>query len=136
MRPVTRNVVVAILLVIGGLLALGALPATLGSGDPYYVKATAVESNGPSVNGSTLSDRRYPYIRGALVAAKDGTGRSDPYQKGPFGVKGAFTHSPFDEVDALTQQYPNATEGDAVFVRVNGTRYRTTIIQDTTHDQG
>lgn len=134
MRPVTRNVVIAILLVMGGLLALGALPATLGSGDPYYVEATAVDGDGPSVNGSTLSDRRYPYVTGALTVAGNGTGRSDPYRKGPFGVKGAFTHSPFDELAALTQQYPNATDGDAVFVRVNGTRYRTTIVQDTTHD--
>lgn len=136
MRPVTRNVVVAILLVVVGLLALGALPAYLQSGDPYYVEAMAVDAAHPAVNVSVLSERRYPYVTGAVAAAGNGTGRSDPYWRGPFGVKGPFTHSPFDELDALGQQYPNATEGDAVFVRTNTTRYRTTIVQNTTHDRG
>lgn len=132
MRPVTRNVVLVILLVVVGLLALGALPAYLRSGDPYYVEATAVDTDHPAVNVSVLSERRYPYVTGAIAAAGNGTGRSDPYWRGPFGVKGSFTHSPFDELDALGQQYPNATEGDVVFVRTNTTSYRTTIVQNTT----
>jgi hypothetical protein len=136
-RPVTRNVVVGILVVLALLLALGALPSLLKAGDPYYLTATAVEddpgANG-SVNVSTLSERRYPYVTGAVAAAGNGTGRSDPYWRGPFGVKGAFTHSPFDEIDALGQQYPNATVDGAVYARTNTTSYRLTIEQVSTDD--
>jgi hypothetical protein len=82
------------------------------------------------VNVSTLPERRYPYVTGAVAAAGNGTGRSARYWRGPLGVKGAFTHAPFDEFDALRQQYPNATEDDAVYVRTNTTRYRLTISQD------
>jgi len=129
-RPVTRNVVVAILMVLALLLALGAAPSYLRTGDPYHVTATATDEPGPAVNASVLSERRYPYVTGAIAAAGTDTGRSDPYWRGPLGVKGTFTHTPFDEFDALRQQHRNATNGDAVFVRTNTTRYRLTITQD------
>lgn len=130
MRPVTRNVVVTILVVLGLLLALGAVPSLLRTGDPYRVTATATDAEEPAVNASTLPERRYPYVTGAVAAAGNDTGRSDPYWRGPLGVKGAFTHTPFDEFDALRQQYPEATDGEAVYVRTNTTRYRLTITQD------
>jgi hypothetical protein len=128
MRPVTRNVVLAILVVVAGLLALGAVPSYLRSGAPYYVVAEPVES-GPAVNATTLSERRYPYVTGAVSAAANGTdeGRSEPYWEGPFGVKESFAHSPFDEFDAIGQRYPDATTDGTVFVSRNGTRYRAEI---------
>lgn len=128
MRPVARNLVVALLLVVAFLLALGAVPGLLRAGDPYYVTANATEDDRPAVSADALSTRRYPYATGALAA--DGPGRSDPYWRGPLGVKGTFTHSPFDEFDALRQQYPNATDGTAVYLRQNGTTYELTIVQE------
>ena len=135
MRPVTRNVVVAILVVVVLLLALGALPSYLRSGDPYYLKATVVTETPDDVdpaNITNLSQRRYPYTFGALDAAgtaTNATGRSEPYWKGPVGFKGAFTHSPFDELDAYDAQYPGAVRDGAVFVSYEGTRYRLDLIQ-------
>jgi hypothetical protein len=135
MRPVTRNVVLATLVVVVLLLALGALPSYLKSGDPYYLEATVVETapdDVEPVNGTALSQRRYPYTFGALEAAgneTNATGRSAPYWKGPFGFKGAFTHSPFDERDAYTVQYPGAVRDERVFVSYEGTRYRLELVQ-------
>jgi hypothetical protein len=131
MRPATRNVTVAILVVVGGLLALGAVPATLRSGAPYYVVAEPTEP-GPAVNATNLSERRYPYLTGAVSAAANGTdgGRSDPYWEGPLGLKESFAHSPFDEFDAVGQRYPDATAEDAVFVAHNGTRYHTEVVRE------
>jgi len=43
MRPITRNLVVGLLVVTVLLLALGAAPSLLRSGDPYYVTATPAE---------------------------------------------------------------------------------------------
>ncbi|MFB6171775.1 MAG: hypothetical protein ABEJ23_04525 [Haloarculaceae archaeon] len=130
MRPVTRNVVVAILVVLVGLLALGALPSYLRSGQPYHVEATAVDGGHAAVNVSSLSARRYPYVTGAVAAAGNGTGRSKPYWRGPTGFKDAFTHSPFDELHALAQQHPETADGDAVYVRTNTTTYRTAIVRE------
>jgi hypothetical protein len=135
MRPVTRNVVVATLAVVVLLLALGALPSYLKSGDPYYLEATVVESPPDDVepaNVTAVSQRRYPYTFGALDAAgtaTNATGRSEPYWKGPVGFKGAFTHSPFDELDAYTEQYPGAARDGTVFVSYEGTQYRLDLIQ-------
>jgi hypothetical protein len=131
MRAVTRNVVLAILLVVGGLLALGAVPSYLRSGAPYYVVAEPVES-GPAVNATELPERRYPYVTGAVSAAANGTdgGRSEPYWEGPFGVKESFAHSPFDEFDAVGQRYPDAAAEGAVFVSQDGTRYRARIVRE------
>ena len=112
------------------LLALGALPQFLASGDPYYLTATPADGDSQAarsaVNLSTLSEQRYPYVTGAVA-----DGESDRYRKGPLGFKGAFAHSPFDEFDALGQQYPNATEGDVAYVAGDGTVYRVTLERGT-----
>ena len=126
MRTVTRNTILAILVVVGLLLALGAVPSLLRSGDPYYVTAEATNESGPSVNATALPERQYRYVDGALA-----DGRSDAYYEGPFGFKDGFSHSPFDEFDAIGQRYANATTDDgAVFVSQNGTRYRLEIIRE------
>jgi hypothetical protein len=107
----------------------------LRAGDPYYLVATPTDGdysvgNGTAVNSSALSSQRYPYTAGALANASGAdAGRSDPYWRGPVGLKGVFTHSPFDERDALAQQFPAATVEDAVIVRHNGTFYRLAITQ-------
>ena len=125
MRRVTRNFVIGLLAVVVLLLALGALPGYLKSGDPYYMTATEVNDTRPAINASDLPEQRFPYATAALDS-----GRSDPYWKGPFGIKGAFTHSPFDEVDAIGQRQANATADGAVYVTEDGTLYRLTITQD------
>ena len=135
MRPITRNVVIAIVVVVAGLLALGAVPSYLRSGAPYYVVAEPTDP-GPSVNATDLSERRYPYLTGAVAAAErngngsGGEGRSEPYWEGPFGLKESFAHSPFDEFDAVGQRNPEATTDGTVFVAANGTRYRAEIVRE------
>ncbi|WP_436907519.1 hypothetical protein [Halosimplex marinum] len=137
MRRVTRNAVLLILGTVVALLALGALPSLLASGDPYYVTADPVDANGSAdgsgaaavnesaaVNGSTLSERRYPYTTQAL---RNGT--SDPYRKGPWGLKEAFTHSPFDERSALAARNASAVSESGVLVSYNGTLYRVAVGQ-------
>jgi len=155
MRRVTRNFLLAVGVILLLLLALGAVPSYLKSGDPYYLTATPVgDANGTATDGTggstatpgatatpeandsvvdvaALSERRYPYATTALTnASANTTGQSDPYWRGPVGVKGAFTHSPFDEYDSLVQQYPEAVEGDGVLVRQGGTVYRLAVTQD------
>jgi len=127
-RPIVRNFLVGVLAVVVLLLALGALPGLLKSGDPYYLTATQVESEelsidqrNAAVEAATLSERRYEYTTAALADAGNGTGAADPYWEGPLGIKGAFTHSPFDELDALRSNYPDATDDGAVYVRTNAT---------------
>ncbi|GAB7009878.1 hypothetical protein [Halorubrum trueperi] len=120
MRRVTRNLVVAIALVVVALLALGALPSYLGSGDPYYLTAEPIETDGDAVDVNNVTDRRYPYLTGALTSED---GRSDGYQTGPYGMKEWFTHTPFDEVDALAQQMPEAATEDGVRVSYEGETY-------------
>ena len=73
MRPVTRNLLVGLLVVTALLLALGAAPSLLRSGDPYYVTVTPAEPPAETapVNASTLSERRFPYTL-AAVRADDG----------------------------------------------------------------
>jgi hypothetical protein len=139
MRPVTRNFLLAMGVVVVLLLALGALPSLLKSGDPYYLTATPIENgsaanaslaDGSAVDAANLSERRYPYTTAALSnATVDASGQSDPYWRGPVGLKGAFTHSPFDEMDALTQQFPAATDGDGVRVAHDGSLYRLAVTQ-------
>jgi hypothetical protein len=142
MRPVTRNFLLAMGVIVVLLLALGALPGFLKSGDPYFLTATPVENgtnasvanaslaDGSAVDAANLSERRYPYTTAALSnATVDATGQSDPYWRGPIGLKGAFTHSPFDEMDALTQQFPAATDGDGVVVAHDGSLYRLAVTQ-------
>lgn len=131
MRSVTRTFLVGTLVVLVGLLALGALPSYLGTGDPYYIEATPAESAGPAyaLNATEggIAEERYRYFLSAVESADS---RSEPYRRGRFGVKEAFTHSPFDELSTFRQFAPaNATTGDAVFVRYNDTRYRVRIVQ-------
>lgn len=123
MRRVTRNFLVGVGLVIVALLALGALPSYLGAGDPYYLTAEATNESGPAVDVTDFSARRYPYLAQALE-----TGRSEGYQKGPLSLKGSFTHSPFDEFDALSAQNPDARTGDTVLVEYKGQRYRVEVV--------
>jgi hypothetical protein len=120
MRPVTRNLLIAIGLIVVALLALGGLPSYLGTGDPYYLTAEPIETEEPTADVNNVTDRRYPFMMGAL-AADDG--RSEAYQMGPYGMKEWFTHTPFDEVDALTQRVPEAAEGDGVRVSYEGEAY-------------
>ena len=124
MRPVTRNLLVAIGVVTLALLALGALPSYLGSGEPYHLTVEPAERDGPAVNATGLSERRYPYLTGAFASDE---GRSMSYQRGPFGLKESFTHSPFDEVDALAARGPNATVGDGVRIERDGETYLVAI---------
>ncbi|WP_439028596.1 hypothetical protein [Haloarchaeobius sp. DT45] len=106
------------------LLALGSLPSLLQSGDPYYVTATEVDTDHAAVDAANLSERRYEYVFGALD-----DGRSAAYYEGPFGVKEAFTHSPFDEFSSLRTWNAEAVSGDTVYVQRNGTVYRLAITQ-------
>ena len=115
------------------LLALGAVPSALGSGDPYYLVVEPTDGSDEAVNASLLSERRYPYLFGALAASD---GRSEAYRRGRFGLKESFAHSPFDEVDALATQNPNATRRGAgrtsdappvVLVEYDGRRYAATV---------
>jgi hypothetical protein len=41
-----------------------------------------------------------------------------------------FTHSPFDELDALRQQNATAATADGVYVRDNETYYRLAVGQE------
>jgi hypothetical protein len=140
MRQITRRVTVAILVVLALLLALGALPSYLKSGDPYYLTATPADGNHSAVDLSNASERRYEYAIGAVrdaeaetgvnVTETNVTGRSDPYWKGPVGLKESFTNSPFDEMDALRIQNESAVEGETVYATYNGTLYRLAVAQD------
>ena len=118
-----------LLLLIGlvlALLALGALPSFLASGDPYYVTATEIESDHAAVDVTNFSERQYPYLFAALE-----DGRSGSYYEGPVGIKGAFTHSPFDEFGALRTRSPDAVEDDTAYVQHNGTVYRLELTRET-----
>jgi hypothetical protein len=126
MRRVTRNLLVAIAVVAVALLALGALPSYLGSGDPYYLTAEPIETDEPAADVDDVSDRRWPFLTSAL-ASDDG--RSEPYQSDSYGIKEWFTHTPFDEVDALARQTPEAATDDGVRVRYEGTVYRVEVVR-------
>ena len=130
MRPVARKFLLGLLAVLVLLLALGAVPATLKVGDPYYLTATVADGDHAAVNATGLSERRYPYTTRALSdAAANGSGQSAPYWKGPGEIKEAFTHSPFDELSALRMRDPAASDGEALYVTQNGTLYRLAISQ-------
>ena len=124
MRRVTRTATAVIVLVVVGLLALGAVPATLESGPGYRLTVDPVE-DGPAyqIDDDGLAQRRYEYFFSAL----DGGGRSAVYYEGPVGIKESFTHSPFDELDTFRTFAPNATADRAVFVSYNRTRYRVAL---------
>jgi hypothetical protein len=127
MRRVTRNAVVVIVVAVVLLLALGALPGLLRSGDPYYVTATPVdgaETDVEPVNVTDLPERRYPYTTAAIA-----NGESEAYYRGPTGFKEAFTHSPFDEFDALAARGGEAVDGDVAYVVHDDRVYRLEVIQ-------
>ena len=126
MRRVTRNLLVAVALVTVALLALGALPSYLGSGDPYYLTAEPIETDGTAVDANNVSERRWPFLTSAL-ASDDG--RSDPYRTDTYGIKEWFPPTPFDEVDALARQTPEAATDDGVRVRYEGTVYRVEVVR-------
>lgn len=119
-----RRYLIAIGVVVLLVLALGALPSLLRSGDPYRAQAdpTAAPDGVEPVATENLSERRYRYVTAAVA-----DGESGRYWKGPIGLKGAFAHSPFDELDAIRTQHPEAVDGDAVYVTENGTVYRVTV---------
>jgi hypothetical protein len=124
--------------VVVALLALGALPSLLASGAPYYVtaevvgdeNATTPEGVGGAFEASNVSERRYPYVLAAIDR-----GRSDAYYEGPFGVKEAFSHSPFDELGAIETRTPAAVDPSpasavaVAYVRYDGTLYRIEIVR-------
>jgi hypothetical protein len=138
MRTITRNVLIALVVIVILLIALGALPGLLKSGDPFYVSATPVaagdvgENLTDAIDAANLSERRHEYTTAALADAEaaNGTGYSAPYWNGPVGIKGAFTHSPFDELSSLGVQYPNATDGERALVRNDSSIYLIEITQD------
>nr|WP_250871657.1 hypothetical protein [Halomarina rubra] len=127
MRRVTRNFVLGILVVLVLLLALGALPSLLASGDPYYLVAEPVanDSTNATVNVSQLSERRFPYTTAALD-----DGRSEAYYDGPIGLKEAFTHSPFDELSELEARNASAVTDETAYVRAGNTTYRLELIRE------
>jgi len=130
MRRRTRNVTLAILGIVAVLLALGALPGLLRSGDPYVVVAEA-DGDHAAVDVTNLSTQRYPYVSAALAnASNTAAGRSGRYWRGPVGVKEVFTHSPFDEFDALSSRQPNATVDGDIYVRTGAGRFRLAITRE------
>ncbi|WP_254839066.1 hypothetical protein [Natronomonas marina] len=138
MRTITRNAVLVIVGLLVVLLALGALPSLIQTGDPYYVEATVVDGSGPAIAGENISERRFPYTFGAIAAAESGAdpARSEPYYTGVVGFKEAFTHTPFSEFSEFETRNPAAVEraddspvGDIAYLRANGTRYRLEIVR-------
>lgn len=127
MRPVTRNAVLLLAVILVGLLALGALPSYLGTGEPYHLVLEETDDDGVAVDVSDVSERRYPYLTSAL-AGDDG--RSDPYREGPYGIKEHFTHTPFDEVTALAHRVPEAeTTDERVRIETDDARYYVEVSQ-------
>lgn len=141
MRTRTRNFILAILAVLAVLLALGAVPGLLKSGDPYYMtvepqgefnatNGTLAGTNQTALDAGTLSERRFPFTTAAVTAAgPNATGQSDPYWRGPTGLKEAFTHSVFDERESLARQNASAATDDGVYVHDGETVYLLTITQ-------
>ncbi|WP_251329303.1 hypothetical protein [Haloplanus pelagicus] len=124
MRPITRRAVLGFVVVVLALLALGALPSLLGTGDPYHLTATPTDADGPAVNVTGLSERRYPYLTEAIDS-----GRSDAYRRGPVGLKETFSHSPFDERQGLVARNPDARRDGAVVVVDGGDRYLIEVVR-------
>lgn len=144
MRRRTRNVILATVGVLVLLIAIVVVLTSIGTGDPYYVTAEQVDGTDgddasagnesrTAVNGTALPERRFPYVTEAVASARervDGPGRSSPYRTGPIGLKEAFSHSPFDELDALRQQNPNATVGDDVRLRHANATYLIGVVRE------
>ncbi len=128
MRRIMRNALVVVALVVLALLALGAVPSLLGSGDSYYLEVTPVDDDGTAIDADELSESRYPFLMSAL-AADDG--RSEGYQRGPGEFKEWFTHSPFDELDSFGQLNEEATRdnGERAIVDYRGKRYSVELVR-------
>ena len=133
MRRVTRNFVLGLLVVLVALLALGALPGLLASGDPYFVTAERVDpgENRTTVDATNLSEQRFPYVTRALEE-----GRSGSYYDGPVGLKEAFSHSPFDELNELEARNGAAVENRTAFVTRGNETYRLDLIRESPDDAG
>lgn len=128
MRSITRNAVLLVGVVLVGLLALGALPSYLGTGDPYYLVVEETEADGAAVDVSNVSERRYPYLTDALGSDD---GRSEPYREGPYGIKEHFTHTPFDEMSALADRVPEAVASDGrVRIERGDRRYYAVVVRE------
>ena len=127
MRRLMRNALLLVVFVVLALLALGALPSYLGSGTSYSLEVSPSDDDGTALNATGISERRYPYLTEAL-AADDG--RSSGYQRGLGGLKGWFTHSPFDEYDAIAQLEPKATRagGDRLIIEYETERYAVELV--------
>ena len=124
-----RNALIAVGLVVVLLLALGAVPGYLGSGEQYYLEVSPTDDTGTAANVTDISERRYPYLTTALNADD---GRSEGYQRALGDFKDAFTHTPFDEHSALQQLEPDAARdgGERVIVERNGQRYSVDIVSE------
>jgi hypothetical protein len=143
MRPIARNLILAILGTLAVLIALGAVPSLIETGDPYYVEATPADDSGAAIVADNFSEQRFPYAFDALEAAAAGEDptRSEAYYTGPGGVGGfkeSFTHTPFEEFDefesrnaAAVQRGADSPVGDTVFVEYQGQRYRLEIVRVT-----
>lgn len=127
MRRIMRNALIVVGLVVVLLLALGALPGYLGSGEQYYLEVSPTDDDGTAANVTDISERRYPYLTTALNADD---GRSEGYQRALGDFKDAFTHTPFDEHSALQQLEPGAVrdDGERVIVERDGQRYSVDVV--------
>ena len=128
MRRIMRNALLLTGFVLVALLAVGAVPSYLGSGESHYFEATATATDepAPAINATNISERRFPYLTAALTADN---GRSDGYQRALGGYKTWFAHSPFDEFEALQRRNGDAVsdDGERVFVMYEGDRYSVVI---------
>lgn len=106
------------------LLALGALPQYLGGGETYVMTASEVEEDHPAVDASEIDEQRYPYMSEALE-----TGQSHEYEDDRLGIKEWFTHTPQDELGAVSQLYGEAVDEEAAYVEQNGALYRVEITE-------
>ena len=129
MRRIMRNALLLTGVVIVVLLAVGAVPSYLGSGESHYLTATATDEPGSAINATEISERRFPYLTAALTGD---SGRSDGYQRALGGYKTFFAHSPFNEFDALKQRNAAAVrdDGERVLVTYKGDRYSITLGSD------
>lgn len=126
------GVAVLIVLLLGLVIVLG----SLRSGAPYHLTATPVDpgtvgANTTLLNASALPQRRFPYTTDALArATPSAPGRSDPYWRGPLGLKEVFSHSPFDELAALRGRAPGAVVGEDVLARHDGHTLRVGVVRE------
>ena len=129
MRRIMRNALLLTGFVVVALLAVGAVPSYLGSGETHYLEATPTDEAGAAVNATAISARRFPYLTTAVTADD---GRSEGYQRALGGYKTWFAHSPFDEFDALQRLDSEAVrdDGDRVLVTHEGDRYSVAIDTD------